>query len=316
MAARNTNLDLIRLLACFFVIFMHSPYPNIGTPGIILSGISYITAPCIGLFFMVSGALLIKTENFDTKLFLKKRFAKILFPTLLWSIVGYCLFYLGISNDENAILWFMYCLVGLYLLTPILSRWLSHANRSELEFYLCIWLISLLIPFAKLLTYINESDTSWIYYFHGYVGYYVLGYYLNNYELEGWRNNVIGIAFIVLSILSPILLLTTGIEFDFYSLFWYLSITVALCCIVWWKVCHRIKKVPGFVSSLSKLSFGVYLVHILIMRNVIWVLGEPYWIRCGGVLQIMITFVLTTILSFLIAWMISKTKLSKYIIGI
>ena len=56
---RIIYLDYLRCIACLMVILMHSPMPNLGTNSLILSAISYLSAPCIGLFFMVSGALLL-----------------------------------------------------------------------------------------------------------------------------------------------------------------------------------------------------------------------------------------------------------------
>ena len=55
---RVYELDILRVLACLMVICMHAPYPKEGANGLFLSTLSYFTAPCIGLFFMVSGALL------------------------------------------------------------------------------------------------------------------------------------------------------------------------------------------------------------------------------------------------------------------
>lgn len=53
---RDISLDIIRVIAICMIVFMHSPIPG-SAPGFILSGLSYITAAGIGLFFMVSGAL-------------------------------------------------------------------------------------------------------------------------------------------------------------------------------------------------------------------------------------------------------------------
>lgn len=54
---RDLSLDLLRIVACVMVVMMHSPIPSDNSDGIILSSLSYFTAPCIGLFFMDSGAL-------------------------------------------------------------------------------------------------------------------------------------------------------------------------------------------------------------------------------------------------------------------
>lgn len=316
-------LDVIRLIACLMIVLMHSPMPGLGTSGAVLSGISYLTAPGIGLFFMVSGALLLKVnagQPFDTKSSLRRRFTKILVPLVFWSILGWVLEQYGVRNTESDILWFMYCLAGIYLLTPILSRWLSVASIKEVEFYLLLWLVTLCVPFVKLFIPVNEGDTSWLYYFHGYVGYYVLGFYLQNYlerRMSVGRKIMFSSVFICVSIILPIALFALNVEVDFYSLFWYLSVTVALQCVIWWSAVKRlmrnVSKLPGFVVELSKLSFGIYLIHILVMRNVLW---ETTWMQeMNGIVQIVVCTLLTFIISALISWCISKIKYVKAIIG-
>ncbi|WP_297224564.1 acyltransferase family protein [uncultured Prevotella sp.] len=59
---RDLSLDLLRIVACVMVVMMHSPIPSDNSDGIILSSLSYFTAPCIGLFFMVSGALILPPQ--------------------------------------------------------------------------------------------------------------------------------------------------------------------------------------------------------------------------------------------------------------
>ena len=56
-------LDLIRVVACMMVVLMHAPMPTKNAVGIFSVGISYFTMPCIGLFFAVSGALLLPTNT-------------------------------------------------------------------------------------------------------------------------------------------------------------------------------------------------------------------------------------------------------------
>lgn len=59
MKQRDFSLDMLRIVACVMVVLMHSPIPSDSANGMILSSLSYFTAPCIGLFFMVSGALIL-----------------------------------------------------------------------------------------------------------------------------------------------------------------------------------------------------------------------------------------------------------------
>lgn len=324
---RDISLDIIRVIAICMIVFMHSPIPG-SAPGFILSGLSYITAAGIGLFFMVSGALLLNT-SLKQKDFLKRRFSKIIWPTLFWTF-----FYLAVKWFSNGtttielartictipfapqghgVLWFMYTLAGLYMLTPILSAWLKTASKREIEFYLALWAISLVYPYLRLVLNFEDNNTNILYYFTGYVGYFLLGYYINNhYRFKAWHLAVAAI----IAIGVPIVFLKCNIKCDFYEVLWYLSLPVAMMSFSWFVIIQRIKvkREPSLLISASRLSFGIYLIHIFVMRDGIWNLSAIQQLQ--SIIQISTIAISTFILSWLICWCISKLPFSKYIIGI
>ncbi|MDE7146264.1 MAG: acyltransferase family protein, partial [Duncaniella sp.] len=69
---RILYLDVVRLMACCMVVLMHSPMPATQENSLFLLALSYMTAPCIGLFLMVSGALLLPVRE-DARVFLRRR---------------------------------------------------------------------------------------------------------------------------------------------------------------------------------------------------------------------------------------------------
>ena len=246
---RRLELDIIRIMACIMVITMHAPIPNHQDNGLFLSSISYLTAPCIGLFFMVSGSLLLPIKT-DGIVFLKKRFTKVLLPTLFWTIFYILSEYLisgkfgGIetilsipfSPQGNGILWFMYTLAGLYLLAPIISRWLEKATQKEIEIYLTLWVISTCYPLLELFLTTTKGATNILYYFSGYAGYFLLGYYLNKYPTSFSYKWLIPSCMVAL--IAPIYCKLYQIEVDFYQMFWYLSIFIVIMATTWFKIIH------------------------------------------------------------------------------
>ena len=328
---RYLQYDILRLLACLMIVAMHSPMSGSECDGFLLSSLSYLTASGIGLFFMVSGALLLPVKE-STKLFIKKRFAKIAIPTIVWTIFYLCcnvwlknepltlraVLSIPFSAQGNPVLWFIYTLLGLYLLAPILSRWLAVAGRKELEFYLCIWTISLCYPLLTMIVDVNTSITGILYYFSGYIGYFVLGYYCRIYpERLSFRWLLPAM---VIAIAIPVVCTLSHVEIDFYSLFWYLSIFVAVQCVFWWKVigCVSAKWLNGkecpVLAEVSKLTFEIYLVHIFIMRYLLWkwdfILGiHPYWF------QTVVIIILTFMSSLAVSYLISLLPFSRYFIG-
>ena len=326
-----SSINIIRILACLMVIFMHAPLPNEQANGLFLSSLSYLTAPCIGLFFMVSGYLLLPIKD-STESFLRQRLGKVMGPTLFWSIFyiaanfikGDCqgslmkeLISILFSAQGNPGLWFMYTLIGLYLLAPIISRWITNASQKEMEFYLGLWGISLCYPILFSFLSINQGTTGVLYYFTGYAGYFILGSYLKKYpERISFKCIVplMGIA-----ILAPVVCKMSEIKVDFYEVFWYLSIFVVIQCVFWFQTFTKLPlkishQVETLLTRISNLSFGIYLIHIFIMRYILW---EWDFIQNmdGYIIQTITTGGLTFILSTLCCYLISLLPFSQYIIG-
>lgn len=80
-------------------------------------------------------------------------------------------------------LWFLYVIIAIYLILPVLKVYIAGASQKNLQYYL-------------LLCFIVTSVFSYISKFHeitvdikveaatGYIGYFLLGYYLHRYGLS------------------------------------------------------------------------------------------------------------------------------------
>ena len=325
VAQRDYRFDILRVLAISMIVLMHSPRPA-SAPGFVLSGISYLTAPGLVLFFMISGALLLG-NRLTTKVFLKRRFSRILFPTLVWTFfylfVGFfankpsiesaimSILSIPFSAQGHGVLWFMYTLAGLYLLTPILSKWLKNSSKREVEFYLLLWGVTLVYPYLRMWLQINESHTGILYYFAGYVGYFVLGHYLRYYYVYRWCHLVVAVS---IAVFVPLLLYLSGIEFNFFSALYFLSLPVMMMAFAVFVIVMRFpNKQLSIIGQISKLSFGIYFIHIFIMRSIIWKVDAV--IQLPGLVQIPVIALSSFLISLLLAWLISKLPFSKYVIG-
>lgn len=333
MNSRILYLDIIRILACVMIVAMHAPIPNTGLNSYILSTNSLLTAPGIGMFIMISGGLLLPV-NMTTKSFLKKRLIKIAGPTLFWTF-----FYMMVELAQNGFseafnvrsilsvpfapqyngtLWFVYMLAGLYLLAPILSAWLKQTTLWEIRMYLCLWGITLCYPIIRNFVGVNEGHTGLFYYFGGYAGYFLLGYYLRYYvdRISAWK--------CLLLILFPFCIATAiklaHVAIDFYDLFWYLSVFIVSMAVGWFMLVKKLNKSYNDESNLhrgvvvvSNCCFGIYLIHILVMRSILW--NWSLLQNMGGAIQLLVVTMLTFMGSFLITWLISHMPGAEYIIG-
>lgn len=159
---RNTSFDLIRTIAIIFVICIHSmgtlneiPRNNI-TLNLIISIYNCIIYSGVPLFVMLSGALLLEKEE-RVILFFRKRFQRVLIPFIIWSLIVFILqmitekkdFQLELLEDffsklffdgVHGIYWYIYMLLGLYILTPVLRILLKYSGE-KLSLYAILFLL-------------------------------------------------------------------------------------------------------------------------------------------------------------------------------
>mgnify|MGYP003312750588 CR=1 FL=1 len=175
-------------------------------------------------------------------------------------------------------LWFIIMIIGIYLVMPIIRIFIKGATKKDIEYFLLIaFIIQSVIPFLM-----EFKTFSWInnYYTHlnptvitGYIGYFVLGYYLNKYELSKKKKTslmVLGIISIIITILLNLFKsqkinepLTTFFN-NFYPNIVFYSIGMFL---IIKEICSKIRfgdKLKDFIAVVGKNIFGVYLIHILI----------------------------------------------------
>lgn len=169
--ARNVALDLIRVVAIVLVLWQHaSEYYYIGDNlSVIHANIPMLTwmnsvaRICVPLFVMISGYLLLPVST-STTTFFRRRFTRILFPWVFWC-VAYAVYFMLRSGDgiatciasvcriplnygvEVGHLWYIYMLIGVYLLAPIVSPWLRQCGKRELQGYLALWMLTTLLPY-------------------------------------------------------------------------------------------------------------------------------------------------------------------------
>lgn len=208
---RNGNLDLLRVIACVFVILVHTS-----------SNLAYMTVSdsCWKtvhiynsfahagniLFLMISGSLLL-SENyrFEAKKFYTHNFFRLMVSYLLWLVIfnGIGVIRYGLiaqGSISSAVLqdavknvirgiasyqfWFIPMLLGLYLLLPML-RAICHAEKWLAPYFVGLFLIAY-VSFNTILyfdfphKYLFESVMTRIPFtlINHYAGYFVMGYLL------------------------------------------------------------------------------------------------------------------------------------------
>ena len=220
---REKWIDWMRVAACLMVMVVHSTEPfYLGGEGsrILTEGDAYwasffdtFVRACVPLFVVASSYLQFPL-HYSTGEFLRRRALRVLVPFLCWSIVYALAWGEPVDNLRSLLLnfnyaaghlWFVYMLVGIYLLMPMLSPWAERVGKRELQFYLLLCFVTTLIPFVRALAadgaapviygptgipnralYPLWGEASWntyglFYYLSGFIGYLLLGLYLRRF---------------------------------------------------------------------------------------------------------------------------------------
>lgn len=309
----------------------------------VYDGFSRMAVP---LFMIVSAFLLAPMKEDQTSWqFYRKRFTRILPPFFIFIILYSTLPLLwGQIDGETSVkdlsriflnfptlaghLWFMYPLISLYLFIPIISPWLKKATAKEELFFIGLFLLSSCMPYLNRWSgevwgqcFWNEYHMLW--YFSGYLGYLVLAHYIRV-HLTWNRNKRLSIG---------TLLMVVGAALTIYSFYIQaipgelhttpvIEIGWAFCTIncvfltagtFLMFTCIERPKAPQIVTDMSKLSYGMYLMHIFWLG--LWVTVFKNTLELPTVAAIPCIAVCTFISCYVATKIISYLPGSKWIIG-
>ena len=191
------EIDFVRAISVFSVIMIHvsANYVELLGLGFLMNQWSRFAVP---LFLLLSGLVLHlpRAQRPSATIFYRQRFGKILIPYLLWSIF-YVLFTaftnrlpIAWSNLPSALiygtgyyhLYFVIILLQLYLLYPLLSKWLRRTPLLclSLSFALtfCCEIILYLAMFSKIILP-HASSPIYLVAFPSWLFFFILGMYLS-----------------------------------------------------------------------------------------------------------------------------------------
>ena len=230
--SREIWIDWLRVVACFLVMLTHSTEPFYlgGEGSLILTGTDAVWVAVMDVFsraavvlFVIASSYLQFPLHYSAGEFLRRRASRILVPFILWTIVYALVWGEPAQNLKDVLwnfnyaaghLWFVYMLIGVYLIMPLLSPWAEKVGKKELRIYLGIWLFTTLIPFFRdwmggaapviygpsgipnPAKYPLWGEASWntyglFYYVSGFVGYLLLGLYFRKFVGElSWKKTL------------------------------------------------------------------------------------------------------------------------------
>lgn len=344
---RIIDFDVLRVLAILFVIVLHAAATNWRRMDVnsyeweMLSLFNGVSRWGVPVFVMISGSLFLN-RDIGIRVLYKKYILRLVVAFVVWSF-GYAFLFHIVTGHSVARflitfikgyyhLWFLYMIVGLYMITPLLKR-IAADERMTRYFLVLALVFSILIPqFIGTIKVFYPGFGAWIEsvidqahlkMVLGYSFYYVLGFQLSR-ARPGGRSLILicalgAVGFAATIACTMVVSQTQGWAIDiFYD---ELSLNVALeaiCvfCLVR-HICGKINfsdKSRRVIAALSKWSFGAYLVHVLIIS----LLGRLFGLgnlSFNPLLSIPAISIITFIVSFAISALLNRIPIvNKYLV--
>ncbi len=347
MKDRKVYLDLLRVFAIFAMMLLHVASSNWYTTDVnsfewqVFNFYDSAVRFCVPIFVMISGVLFLDTSREKTiKSIFVNNISRIITAYIFWSVayslVNQLAIYIKWGKLSPKIfiskaivghyhLWFLFTLVGLYLIVPFLRKII--VSKTLIEYFLVLFFIfSLCMNALKLIPSINHEldillSKANIYFVLGYSGYFVLGHYLVNYEISKIFRKVIYLLGFISVIFTVILTYKISIHLGipFESFYYFLmpnAFFTSVAVFVFFK--YNVSRIEfkeqtlKLIFLLSKLSFCMYLVHDFI--NILFRLIGLSTLTYNPLLSVPLNAILVFVLSFIISLPISKIPiLNKYI---
>ena len=296
---RVIYFDVLRIVAIFVVVAVHLSAMHWADVDVNSRAWFAFNLYCtagkwsVPIFVMISGALFLGRDVSISSI-LKKNVARIATVFLFWSGC-YALIDLVFRHAPLSVvlsqfitghyhLWFLYMIVGLYLLIPLL-RPIAQSETLMRYFLLLALIFTFLLP--QLVLYFSfispqlsvviktVSMYTYCYFPLGFTVYFVGGYYLSRREFSRREEIIlycIGVAGLLFSIFAPVIHAKaqgapSGIFYNYNSInVLFTSVPIFVFAKQHLNFPHIGERAYAILRKLSKYSFGVYLVHPMVIE--------------------------------------------------
>jgi surface polysaccharide O-acyltransferase-like enzyme len=335
---KNFAIEFMRAISCIFVIIIHVtgniPYgfENDWYLSVVMNSISRIAVP---VFIIISAFLMAHKYNSYLE-FIKKRIIKIIPAIIFWS------YFYGLVNNKNIFstsfaldvisgptmfhLWYLYAIVGVYLLIPLISSFNeSYGKEGVLALFLIWFAFGSLLPWVSVIFDFNiPIATSYnISQITGIAGYAIVGVGLRHMDNIRIKTYQYLISFILATTATALLTISnsklSGFTYqEFYS---YTSPLVAISAISFFCIvfkCYKTKvqtRTSKFINLISSVSLGIYCIHMFIYSRLSLVYTTHIHNENNSYIWYLILIpLLTLVISLFICLFLRKTPVIKYLV--
>lgn len=285
MNDRIVYIDWLKIIAAVMVVMLHtSGMLCMNNPtGSFAFQLGFwnaeIVRSAVPVFFMISGALLLRPGYDANPRKMVRKALKLLVLMLVWSFV-YALANVHPMTIKAIVFatikghfhfWFIEYLIGLYLLTPLFKAIAEYKEGVLVRYYLVLFLFfGIVIASLQALPYAHKwiMDVTekirfdWL----GFAGYFFLGHYLNQKQLKISPWLIISI-FLAAVLLQGLVFSNMGLLYS-SDKFWWLTIIEAAALFTVFKNIDWQRMAWGGAKLTPSLAMGVYILHPIILEMI------------------------------------------------
>ena len=344
--ARKTYLDILRLFATFAVVVSHicaSPWYDCGAGSrewLVFNFYNSISRWGVPVFLMISGALFLSSDR-PLSLIYKKYILRIVTSFVFWSFIYAFISFMKTGSFKNFItsfisghyhMWYLFLIVGIYMTVPFLRKFVADKKMTYYFLFMALIFAVILPQSIQILRVFSESAGDYVqgvtnkinmFFFCGFTICYIGGYVLDNSDINGkafWIMIILGsIGFISTIILNILFAGKYNCKSDIFNdakAFNVLleSIPILVICK---RACRSVDfkdKTVQVLKTLSKYSFGVYLVHPLLIEGIQYYFHISV-LSFNPVLSVPVMSIVILALSYLISALLHRIPcLDRYIV--
>ena len=296
MQNRNIQYDLLRILAAFSVVMLHSAaqhwydLPIDSLDWKVVNAYDACFRFGVPIFVMISGAIFLDPlRELDMRRLYRHNILRLVVIYLLWGAVYGLMdcYHYGFSSltwkeilkemlSGRYHLWYLPMLIGIYVLLPVLRSWVHNAQKQNLQYFLTLFVV-LQVLRTTVMTFVKNGELRHllslgeIQMASSYLGYFVLGYYIVHIGIPQKYHKCFYLAAVpgvVLNILiSNAQTARDGIPnggiYDCFCLFTFLIVVAVFLFFAERIKTHRWSRgCAAVITEVAKGTLGIYLMHI------------------------------------------------------
>lgn len=337
--------DLVRIIAIFAVVAIH--VDNFGFDWNKISWIDWwvsnvynaVIRFAVPMLFILSGYLLLDKQE-DDRPFFSKRFSKVVIPLVAWSMIymifshKYDVFSIFsvefvqkfLADDIFYHLYFLYYIIGLYLITPPLRRILAKSNMYDVRYFLILWFF--FTPVNQLIGFFGYNIGIPVEAATGNLGLYLTGYAIKKTQITDkiiyLSGIIVATALIVMIFGSYIMSVNSGKFNTFLTSTSITQTTYTICLFILLReALSRMTlkmpyiKIENIIRTVAGASMGIYLVHPMLLHYIhhgifgVFLLSPSF---LSPIISVPLVTTLLFVVSLIIVITMQKTPLIRKIV--